>query len=341
MIVKESIQALALMGWSPRIALAVAAVGILLEAARRRFTSARTLAASAVHAFAMLTLGVMLHSVWIAASASPRVVSASHGAVPREAYTASAAPLKRVVWIVADELDERRAFSQRPPHLLLPALDRFREHAEYRNTLKFSTTIPSLLAGRPRATLAADGILRRVAQHRLRSAVVGWSLPYCHSVGATECASWPEARQSNSYEPHPVGNRFRSFLETDEFSPFGQTLAHIHHLDQMAQIEKAAVAAAANPNLSLVFLHLPQARPQGDLSALDSTFAHIRAGMEASGVWDNSTVLVTAAFEDPDRPAPFLLKSPLWVELDPAEPIDPHRTASILEELLLRPSPVF
>lgn len=281
-------------------------------------------------------------TLWGAISSPPIAASASSKA--RTAPVVSSQ--RRIIWIVADELDERLAFSQRPPQLVLPALDRFREHAEYPGTLKKPI---SLLPGQ------LDS-LRKITRH----AVVAW--PHPEDCRTPSCSAWTPARQANSYDPHPLANRFRSFLETERFSPFGLPLSAEHHIEQMREIERNAISAASDPALSFVFLHLPHARPPyvwdaahhepasaiadseagrlHSLAWLDSVFANIRSSMETSGVWDRSVVLVTANLDGNSGNAPFLLKSPDWVDLDPAEPIDPGRTTLMMEELLLRPAPL-
>jgi hypothetical protein len=338
--------------------------------------------ASAMLPFAALTIG---QSLWIAfqappasaASASPVRESASSADPPRDSHAAR----RRFVWIVFDEFDERIAFSQRPEGLSLPAFDRFRSEASFvarrasSPANSTSISIPALLSGRlPEAPNRMSGaILERLTRKNLRTAVVGWALPYCPELGpnVTECSWWPMAQQHNSYGDgvfDGIFGRVRSLFESNHISPFGQSLAVRHHVSQVAEITRAATSAAARPDLDFVFLHLPHTHNpfiwnpetrQPDLPAhpwdrrgylrnlpwADEAFAGIRGAMEASGVWDRSTVLVSGdhgyrnaaalGYAGEELHVPFMLKSPApLTPLDPDAPLETIRTTEILDGLL-------
>ena len=259
LIAKESCLAVEHLGWKqnswPGLLLVLLTLTLFTIAVKSAFV--KTIARLAVNAAVLLALLTIGSSAWIAISSNTLVASASYSPVQSKSVHAA----RRVVWIVFDELDDRSAFSKRPAELRLPALDRFHTHAEYRAIVDSSASIPSLLAGRPQTDPGGNGtITRKLTAKGFRTAVVGWSLPYCQHTAATECASWPEARQDNSYGPLPILNRFRSFLESARYSPFGYSPAVRHHVSQMDEIARAATAAA-RPDLEFVFLHLPHARP--------------------------------------------------------------------------------
>jgi hypothetical protein len=315
---------------------------------------------------------VLLHSIWLMIPSAAPAAAAVGGSLPGQARKSH-----RVVWILFDGLDQKVAFTNRPPGLRLFHFDRFRSQAEYEPAAASNpagdraTSIASLLAGYQQTTLR-NTIVERLGQQGFRTAVVGWSLPYCSQLQSTACAAWPEAGQSNSYDPHPTWNRLRSLFETPRYSPFGQSLGVARAIEQVEEMTRAATIAAARPDLDFVFLHLPHAtapyvwnpltgqptariRPwdtQGYLRNLewaDSAFGRIRRAMEESGVWDQSTVLLSSnqRSADASRFAPvdatdpndaqralFVLKSPDWVDLDPSEPFQTIRTAALLEPLL-------
>jgi hypothetical protein len=270
---------------------------------------------------------------WRLAQPSPAAAqvhpAASRRAVPIQAKT-------RVVWIVFDELDERIAFSQRPPGLRLPALDTMRaESVVFRQAFSPSNStaisIPALLGH----TFERPG---------LESGVAGWFIPYCHNYGKllAACRSWEMNRQLNSYGAgfaNVVRNQLRSLLESSLYSPFGQSLAVEAHVRTVLEMESSAAQLAAQPNLHFVFLHLPMphspyvyrpakrdlgARNQGfggytaNLELADRAFARIRSSITASGLWSRTHVIITGdhgfryathlGYPSEDRHVPFIWK---------------------------------
>ena len=126
----------------------------------------------------------------------------------RPSSASSSAP--RLIWLLFDELDQRLAFNQRPPSVVLPELDRLRAES-FAASHAFQTggytmvAIPSLLSGRiyTNADMAdADSLMvkpegserefdwrdepnvfRRARELGVNAAVVGWHHPYCRVLG--------------------------------------------------------------------------------------------------------------------------------------------------------------
>lgn len=237
-------------------------------------------------------------------TASSRQVLNSPGAAP-------GAQSPRIVWIIFDELDERVAFAQRPASLRLPALDTFRAGSVvFRQAVSpansTSVSIPMLLGQ----------IFERPG---VRAGLIGWHLPYCPNYGShlVTCQAWAMDRQLNSYGSglgNVVRNQLRSLFESSLYSLFGQSLAIEAHARTILEMEDAAARLAARPDLNLVFLHLPVPHPpfvydpgRGVLSATnqdargylanlelaDRLFARISGSLTASGLWDQTHVLVS------------------------------------------------
>ncbi len=223
-------------------------------------------------------------------------------------------PGPRVVWVIFDEFDERIVFSRRPAGLKLPALDALRDEAiafpqAFSPSNSTADSIPALLGD----------LFERSQSVGIRSGVVGWFLPYCRKYGASlaECRSWRMDLQRNSYALGlfgAVGSQLRSLFESSLYSIFGQSITVEAHGRTVLEMEAAAVALAGRGDLNLVFLHLPVPHPpyvynpvRRDLSArnqdergylanlelADRMLGKIRAGLEASGLWTGTNVLVS------------------------------------------------
>src|SRR5262249_20087702 len=119
--------------------------------------------------------------------------------------------LRRVVWIVFEELDQRIAFEARPTGLELPELDRLRRESLYAHAARppggtTDVTISALITGRPVVAAAplgpsdlqltfADGktapwsaepnVFSRARVLGYDTALVGWSLPYSRILGGS------------------------------------------------------------------------------------------------------------------------------------------------------------
>src|SRR5262245_42238144 len=132
--------------------------------------------------------------------------------------------LRRVVWVVLEELDQRITFEARPTGLELPELDRLRRESLYADAARPpagtpEVSMPALITGRPVVAVTpvnpndleltfSDGTTARWAAHpnvfsRARAlgydtAVVGWHLPYPRILGRSlGLAEW---RPSDTHE---------------------------------------------------------------------------------------------------------------------------------------------
>ncbi len=127
-------------------------------------------------------------------------------------------PATRVVWLVFDEMDQRMAFSARPPTVHLPEIDRLRSQAIYASNAYPPAdgtllSMPALLSGQLVSSskpLDADelmitfagteeavrwstqpNVFSKAREAGFRSAVAGWYLPYCRMITDTlTSCSW-------------------------------------------------------------------------------------------------------------------------------------------------------
>ena len=119
--------------------------------------------------------------------------------------------LRRVVWIVFEELDQRITFEARPTGLELPEFDRLRRESLYAHAARppagtTDVAIPALITGRPVVAVEpmtpnelqltfADGktalwsaepnVFSRARALGYDTALVGWSLPYSRILGGS------------------------------------------------------------------------------------------------------------------------------------------------------------
>jgi hypothetical protein len=174
----------------------------------------------------------------------------------------------------------------------------------------------------------APTVFSRARQAGINAAVAGWFLDYCHYVGASlsGCSAFNMNLERNSMGGtfgQVAANQARNLLETQFRSPFGQTLAAERHAMDYRFTLQAAVRAAVDRDLGLVFVHWPIpheplfydglqrrfdlgerpvvsmfrkdfSRYNDALELLDATVGELRRRMEAAGVWQESTVLVTS-----------------------------------------------
>jgi len=282
----------------------------------------------------------------------------------------SAGP-RRVVWIIFDEMDERIAFDKQPPQVTMPEFQKLRETAIYA-TAAYSPTsstlssIPSLVNGRLVKTIrpvSADNLQITYADSErevrfgdeanvfssaramgLNTGLVGWYHPYCRVLNRDLNSCW---WASMPMQFDSVGRTFsdalfnypRSLFETSLLSPFGQSLAAKEAGRRIQALVHQALQVAADPSLSLVFLHvqsphaphpynrrtrdftLANSPVKGYLDSLelaDFILGQIRGALQEKSLWDSTDVLVSAdhsyrsspAFDGHprDRRVPFLLK---------------------------------
>lgn len=308
-------------------------------------------------------------------------------------------PQRRVVWLVFDEMDERMAFVDRQPGLRLPEIDSFREESLWatrayspaRHTLE---SMPALITGRQVVSARALGpddlllnfgagspahfqreknVFSRARDAGFDTAAAGWYHSYCRvlnqSLTGCEWSEFDFSSQSNSrgeQVPEVAVNQLRSLLETSTLSPFGQSLATIHHVRIYQEVLTAGSAFAADPRFGLVLIHFPIPhrpyiyQPQsGRLDAANSpgsgyddalvladrTLGQMRQAMQDQGVWDRTAVLIssdhgyrvssTGEGGRSERWVPFLLRLPgqhQYRQYD--RPVETVWTADLLLQIL-------
>ena len=306
-------------------------------------------------------LGNAVPTRWKALSAAGRRGDAIAQHAPRGPGAPAAT---RVVWIVFDELDYRLTFEDRPIWIDLPEFDALRGESFFAThaieaSSETGTALSSLLLGRPVHTGVAAGatelMLRldpgdaqavslrelpnfftRVREMSLRLGIVGIYHPYCRL--------FPDVYAECVWEPFLPGGGLRS---AETFT--GVLLSHAYkllpvlyyrgeHIASAVRSVTAASAFAADPELDVVFIHLPIPHPPyiydaagGDftlfnfsssayieqLALADRALGEIRRAMEKSEIWRSSVVLVTSDHgrrfatlhdEPRDHRVPFLLK---------------------------------
>ena len=159
-----------------------------------------------------------------------------------------------------------------------------------------------------------------------RTAVVGWSLPYSRLIGSSLdfCQFFPN-RYADPDLPFfsrmvermaIVPSSFPLLDQLHWLNPIGLSLIRLGHLGRIKTYQaycKAAIPVATNPGFSLILLHWPiphmpfiYSRSRGDFDAsgrgtyvdnlalVDQTLKEMRQAMERAGVWDSTTVLLSA-----------------------------------------------
>jgi len=214
--------------------------------------------------------------------------------------------LRRVVWLVFGELDQRLAFEARPAGLELPELDRLRRESLYADAARppagtTEVSMPALITGRRVVDVApttpndleltfADGkraswsaepnVFSRVRVLGYDTAVIGWGLPYPRVLGASlGFADW---RPSVTHEQargatfgEAIANQWESLVPP----------AHARRLlsRRLAELGDLAVRTAGDGRFGLVLVHLPIPQPPGvyDRAAgrlTSSNFAGVQQG---------------------------------------------------------------
>jgi hypothetical protein len=198
----------------------------------------------------------------------------------------TAPSLRRVVWLVFGELDQRITFEARPTGLKLPELDRLRRESLYANAARppagtTEVSMPALITGRPVVAVAptnpndleltfADGKTARWSVHpnvfsRARvlgydTAVIGWHLPYPRVLGGSlGVAHW---RPSVAHE-QARGDTFGQALR-NQWGSLAPP-AHVRRLfsQRFAELVDLAIRTATDGRFGLVLLHLPVPQPPG------------------------------------------------------------------------------
>jgi len=285
---------------------------------------------------------------------------------PHPAMLHSAAPDQpRVVWIIFDELDRRVLFDARPDVVALPEFDRLRREAlDATNSFApAGTTIfsmPALTIGRSPAAVSpvsasdakllwqddgkettwatASNVFTRARSLELNSAIVGWYLPYDRVLASSaNQIDWiPSSAEEQARAPDLLGSMFN---QIGTIAPF----LHVRRLSvqRIGWLLERSVAAAADTNFHLLFLHLPPPHKPGifepetgrltaynfstvrgylnNLLLADRVLGQLRRAIKQSGAGDRTWILVSSDhwwreshFFDgrTDTRVPFILKAP-------------------------------
>lgn len=245
----------------------------------------------------------------------------------------------RFVWIIFDEMDYALTFVNRPADLAMPQFDRLQAGAfsaahAYPPAGRTNLSIPALLSGRfvskmqpagpsdARITFEAGSTplsIRSLAPGTLPQVMVGWWFPYSRLFGdVSRCEDCETEGAPFLYgsEFWPVlGNQIRTLFETEERSPFGQTLFMEKFRGCYEHVMSRGQEMAADKAYQSVFIHVPAphdpffydrktGRPDrknptlknyfDELALADQAMGRLRTAMERAGVWDSSTVVVSS-----------------------------------------------
>lgn len=187
----------------------------------------------------------------------------------------------RIVWMIFDELSESIMFSQRPPGLELPAMDRFRTESVQVTQARSPSSetflsIPSLLTGIPMSKAYTVGmsklkvipkgsseaaslssipnVFTLAREARMETTVVGWFHPYCRLFDGSldHCSSRPvfetvigQVTAEDKTILISMGNQVRAL------SPFVRRSLAIDAYQKILADSNRAVSIASG----IVFLH--------------------------------------------------------------------------------------
>ena len=190
-------------------------------------------------------------------------------------------PTARVLWIIFDELDQRIVFTQRPPGVALPELDRLRRQSLYAPNAyppagNTRLSLPALTTGRPVAEtrpIGASDLRLTFADTRqegawseqptvfsqaralgVRGALVGWYHPYARIFGASldYCEWYPYPPFEQARDWTLAASMIHQICAT--LSPLQQRRLQVRLYENS---RRDALTFATNAALGLTFLHLP------------------------------------------------------------------------------------
>jgi hypothetical protein len=272
-------------------------------------------------------------ATWMVSHRSVLAATAS----PHLAGVRTQPAVRRVVWIIFDEMDYRLAF-EGPTRSRLAEFNRLAEESltasrAYSPGGRTIMSVPALLAGRmvtaSRSANATDLMVRyegsnaairwstdqtifhSAAEQGWRAGVVGWYLPYTRVFGrdieTTEDQTWPASLNPNRPFPQLVTDQWRILGEGKTRSAFGTSLGMSEHQRIFGELVPRAERKAADPNLSLVFLHMPAPhgpfyypRPRAiggyldHLQLADQALGKIRRAIEEANLADSTTMIVSS-----------------------------------------------
>ena len=159
----------------------------------------------------------------------------------------------------------------------------------------------------------------------MNTGVVGWYIPYCRVIGSslTGCENHNDSEYFTDRSfPQLTLNSIRSLAEPGLRSPFGQTLSQKGHAWLFHRLLDASESMLLKQRYNLTLLHLPvphkpffynaatgaddlDAKPSLRLSnglvgyfdalaLVDRTVGRMRRDLEAAGLWEDTTFLLSA-----------------------------------------------
>jgi len=218
--------------------------------------------------------------------------------------------LRRVVWLVFEELDQRIAFEARPSGLELPELDRLRRESLYADAARppagaTEVAIPALITGRPVVRVAPlnlrdleltfqDGkpaqwsaqsnVFTSVRTLGYDTALIGWRLPYPRVLGgALGLAHWRPSVDFEQARGRTLGEAL-----ANQWASLAPPVHRRRLLSaRVAELTDLAIRTAVDYRYGLVFLHLPVPQPPGvyDRASERLTASNFRG--EGGGYVDN------------------------------------------------------
>jgi len=218
--------------------------------------------------------------------------------------------LRRVVWLVFEELDQRIAFEARPPGLELPELDRLRRESLYADAAHpppgtTEVTIPALIIGRPVVAVmpmnpkdleltfkdgkkaqwsAQPNVFTSARTLGYDTALIGWHLPYPRVLGGgLGLAHW---RPSVDHE-QARGHTFTEALG-NQWASLAPPVNRRRLLSgRVAELADLAIRTAVDDRFGLVFLHLPVPQPPGVYDRATERLTAWNFSGEGGGYFDN------------------------------------------------------
>jgi hypothetical protein len=246
--------------WRPRWVMKAVAALLLISSPMAFYLLARTL---------LLTLQLQFQ-----APSAGRV-----GPPPPPLYT-HRQPV-RVVWIIFDELDERLTFSQRPPGLALPELDRFRGEAlvatnAYAPAGCTRVSMPSLIAGQvfqtaepssaqdlrltvsptnpPVGFSQLTNVFDEVRALGGNTAVVGWYHPYARLLQRSlNFVAWDDCAADQTRHCATFWGALKDQVGTGLHS----VQSRFWHRQRVADAIGQSLGVVTNAAYALTLLHLP------------------------------------------------------------------------------------
>jgi hypothetical protein len=222
----------------------------------------------------------------------------------------TAPSLRRVVWLVLEELDQRLTFEARPTGLELQELDRLRRESLYTDAARppgdtTEVTMAALITGRPVVAVAplspkdlqltfSDGktaqwsaepnVFSRARTLGYDTALVGWHLPYRRVLGSSlGVAHW---KPSVAYE-QARGDTFTAAL-WNQWASLAPA-ANLRRLlsQRVAELTNLAIRTASDDRFGLVLLHLPLPQQPGIYDRATERFTAWNFSGAGGGYFDN------------------------------------------------------